>query len=51
MYLWSRGRYQQALTLHEQAVAASRRLLGNGHPDTLATMNDLDAVCHELGEP
>lgn len=24
---------------------------GNDHPDTLATMNDLDAVCHELGEP
>jgi hypothetical protein len=49
-YLWSRGQYRQALTLLEQALAGCRRVLGEDHPDTLQSMNNLAAVRRELGE-
>jgi tetratricopeptide (TPR) repeat protein len=50
VYLWSRGQYQQALTLHEQAVAGFRRVLGEDHPDTLRSMYRLAGTLRNLGD-
>jgi tetratricopeptide (TPR) repeat protein len=50
VYLWSRGQYQQALTLHEQAVAGFRRVLGEDHPDTLRAMYRLAGTLRNLGD-
>jgi tetratricopeptide (TPR) repeat protein len=41
VYLWSRGQYRQALMLLERALAVRRRVLGDDHPDTLLSMNNL----------
>jgi hypothetical protein len=49
-YLSSRGQYRQAIAMQEQTLAARRRVLGNDHPDTLNSMNNLAAVRRELGE-
>jgi tetratricopeptide (TPR) repeat protein len=40
LYLWSRGRRQQAVVLDEQVVTTSRLLLGDDHSDTLTAMNN-----------
>jgi hypothetical protein len=37
-----------ARELFEQALAGSRRVLGEDHPDTLQSINDLAAVRREL---
>jgi tetratricopeptide (TPR) repeat protein len=50
VYLWSRGQYQQALPLHEQAVAGFRRVLGEDHPDTLRSMYRLAGTLRNLGD-
>jgi tetratricopeptide (TPR) repeat protein len=49
-YLWSRGQYQQALTLNEQALAGYRRTLGDDHPNTLTLMNNLATTRWALGD-
>ena len=49
-YLWSRGQYRQASALNEQTLAARRRLLGDDHPDTLNSMNNLAATRRALGD-
>jgi tetratricopeptide (TPR) repeat protein len=49
-YLWSRGQYRQALTLHEQALAGRQRVLGGDHPDTLTTLNSVGWIRHLLGD-
>jgi TIR domain/Tetratricopeptide repeat/NB-ARC domain len=49
-YVWQRGHYPQAVTLLEQALAGCRRVLGDDHPDTLATMNYLAETRHDLGD-
>jgi hypothetical protein len=49
-YLWHHGQYRQALALNEQALATRQRVLGDDHPDTLTSMNNLAAVRQELGE-
>jgi hypothetical protein len=41
---------QGARELHEQALAGRRLVLGDNHPDTLASMNNLATVRRELGE-
>lgn len=41
VYLRSRGQYHQARDLHEQGFAGLRRVLGDDHPDTLTSMNNL----------
>jgi tetratricopeptide (TPR) repeat protein len=51
MYLSSRGQYQQALTLREQALAGFRQLLGDDHPTTFAAMNNLAESRRVLGDP
>jgi tetratricopeptide (TPR) repeat protein len=50
VYLWSRGQYRQALTLQEQALAGLRSMLGDDHPDTLHSMNDLAETRRDLGD-
>jgi tetratricopeptide (TPR) repeat protein len=49
-YLWSRGQYQQARPLHEQALAIRRRELGDDDPDTLQSMNSLALTRRQLGD-
>jgi len=49
-YLWSRGQYRQALTFEEQALAGHRRVLGDDHPDTLNSMNNLAETRWALGD-
>jgi tetratricopeptide (TPR) repeat protein len=51
MYLWSRGQYRQAHTLIEQALAGRRRLLGDDHPDTLQSTNNLALTRRSVGDP
>jgi tetratricopeptide (TPR) repeat protein len=50
LYLSSRGEYRQALPHHKRALTGRRRLLGDDHPDTLESMNDMAEVLRELGE-
>jgi tetratricopeptide (TPR) repeat protein len=50
LYLGSRGQYRQALTLNEQVLTGRRRLLGDDHPQTLASMNNLAETRRELGD-
>ena len=49
-YLWSRGQYGQALTLEEQVLAIRRRVLGDDHPNTLTSMNNLAETRRALGD-
>jgi tetratricopeptide (TPR) repeat protein len=49
-YLWSRGQHQQALTLEEQTLTTYRRVLGENHPDTLTSMDNLAATLRHLGD-
>jgi tetratricopeptide (TPR) repeat protein len=51
VYLWSRGRYREALTLQERALDGLGRVLGSDHPDTLQSMNHLAEIRRDLGEP
>jgi tetratricopeptide (TPR) repeat protein len=50
LYLRSRGQYQPACKLHEQALAGRRRVLGDDHPDTLSSMNNLAVDRRILGD-
>jgi hypothetical protein len=44
------GDLQGARDLHEQTLAGYRRVLGDDHPDTITSMNNLAAVRRELEE-
>src|SRR6266545_940405 len=50
VYLRSRGQYQLARELHEQALVGCRRVLGDDHPDTLSTMNYLAVTRRALSD-
>src|SRR6266508_590527 len=50
VYLRSRGQYQLARELHEQALVGRRRVLGDDHPDTLSTMNNLAVTQRALSD-
>jgi hypothetical protein len=47
---WALGDLQGAHDLHEQTLTGRRRLLGDGHPDTLISMNNLAELHRELDE-
>jgi len=49
-YLRSRGQHRFALELDEQALAGRRRVLGEDHPDTLTSMNNLAETRRALGD-
>ncbi len=39
--LYGQGKYKEAATMAEQAVALAQRVLGPSHPDTLSSVNNL----------
>jgi hypothetical protein len=43
------GRMPAAVQLSEQCCADSERVLGHDHPDTLARVEDLAHLYHEVG--
>jgi Tetratricopeptide repeat len=45
------GEYQQARELDEDALARRRRVLGDDHPDTLASASNLATDLRALGQP
>jgi tetratricopeptide (TPR) repeat protein len=49
-YAWQKGQYPQAVTLLEQALAGCHRVLGDDHPATLTTMNNLATTRRSLGD-
>ena len=49
-YLWSRGQYRQAVTLNQQALVGYQRLLGDDHPTTLGSVEDLAETRWALGD-
>jgi tetratricopeptide (TPR) repeat protein len=49
VYLWSRGRYRQALTLQEEALSGLRKALGDDHPHTMHAMHYLALTRREQG--
>jgi tetratricopeptide (TPR) repeat protein len=49
VYLWSRGRNRQALTLQEEALAGLRKALGDDHPHTMHAMHNLALTRREQG--
>jgi Tetratricopeptide repeat len=48
--LRSRSQYRQALALYEQALVGRKRVLGDHHPDTLTSLNDLADIRRILGD-
>ena len=44
------GDYQQARTLDEDTLTRSRRVLGDDHPDTLTSANNLARDLSALGD-
>ncbi len=44
------GRYKDTLPLHEQVLTMRVRVLDGDYPDTLASMRNLAATCHALGQ-
>jgi tetratricopeptide (TPR) repeat protein len=49
-YVYSRGQYQQALTLHQQVFAAYQEAVGDYHPDTLQSMHGFAETLRILGD-
>ena len=40
------GEWEDALNIHRAALGARRRLLGNDHPDTLVSINNVAVAYH-----
>ena len=45
----SLGRSEEALPYYELALEGRRRVLGNDHPDTLGSINNMGSVLDSLG--
>ena len=50
MYLRRRGRYGQAADLLQRVLTIRRRMLGDDHPDTLVSMDNLAETRRDLGD-
>src|SRR5262249_10941568 len=48
--LYSRGRYKEATDRARRALALNEELLGERHPDTLSSLNNLALVLQEQGD-
>ena len=44
------GKYDEALVYYQEALDASRFILGNTHPHTLACISNMGAVIFSQGE-
>jgi len=44
------GRYEDALPLHTDCYTLRKQMLGEKHPDTLASMNNLGALLDSMGK-
>ncbi|KZP22596.1 TPR-like protein [Athelia psychrophila] len=49
-YFSQRGRYDEAETLFQKALAGRERQFGRDHPNTLNTVNDLGVLCEQQGK-
>ncbi|KAJ7761737.1 P-loop containing nucleoside triphosphate hydrolase protein [Mycena metata] len=47
---WEEGRYKQAVKLQEEVLQKEKQLLGDGHLDTLLSMDKLASLYSALGE-
>jgi tetratricopeptide (TPR) repeat protein len=48
-YLWERGRYAEAETLHERALAIAEHSVGADHPDVAISLNNLANIHYDRG--
>ena len=44
------GKYDEALVYYQEALDARRSILGNTHPDTLVSINEMGNVLKAQGE-
>jgi tetratricopeptide (TPR) repeat protein len=44
------GEYDRALPLYEECLAKQKRVLGDEHPDTLTSLNNLAGLFRNKGE-
>ena len=44
------GKYEEALLYYKEALDARRSILGNTHPDTLASISDMGVIFHSQGK-
>ena len=47
---YSKGEYDRALPLYEECLAKNKRVLGDDHPNTLASLNNLAELFRNKGE-
>ena len=47
--LYKQGKYNEAITLAEQALAIRKKVLGNNHPDTATSLDNLAALYQSQG--
>ena len=45
-----KGEYDRALALHEECLAKRKRVLGDDHPDTLLSLNNIAILFYSKGE-
>jgi hypothetical protein len=48
--LHKQRQWEEARRLHEEVLGRQRKVLGDDHPDTLASMNNLAIVVADLGK-
>ena len=46
----NKGEYDRALPLYEECLAKSKRVLGEDHPNTLESLNNLAFIFYSKGE-
>src|SRR5262245_60197812 len=49
--LYARGQYAEAALLFQEALTIRRDILGEGHPDTATSYNNLANILHAQGKP
>jgi len=44
------GKYEEALDFYKEALDGNRSVLGNSHPDTLVTINNMGVILNNQGK-
>ena len=44
------GKYEEALVYQKEAIDGMRSILGNTHPDTLASISNMGGILSEQGK-